>query len=563
MPQKIIGIDIGSFSVKVAVIERSFKSFLFTDFFERRIQYNDLLSPEESTAIAIQGIMDDHNLSFDIACCGFPAQRVTSRLLTFPFNKSSRISQAVQFELESFIPFGIDDVVVDYSIVWQAKESSRVIVVYIQKKDLVRELTMLDTVGVDPRVICVEGVDLVTMMNIGIVPPDRAYALIDVGHEKTVITICNERKISYLRAVSFGGKSVTNAIAARLSVPYEEAEKMKIDMGRLSLAGDEEHADDITKEVSAAVASVADDLLLHIRQTFFSYRESEGRQVEGIYLFGGTSRLPGIDRYMSDTLKQNVTFLNCTDFHFSQIDRTHAHRHIIPQALAIALRGATGGGTNINMRRGEFAFKGDVEQLGGNVKRIGIVICLIAFLALINFSARYYSVKRQIDKMKDDVVALVHQALPGTPERLLSTPKAAIALIKSKETELDEKMTGLDTIAGGSPLNVMKDISAAVPPKDQLMLEVISLDIGDNRISMGGVVGDFKAVDTLKQALEKSGKFINITTGDVGKGVKGEVKFKLSMDAATQTAGETVKAPEEKDAAVKKEPDAAESKSKE
>ena len=265
MPHRILGIDVGSYSVKVALIERTFKSFAFTEFYERKIQYNELLSPEESAAIAIQGLVDDHNLSWDTACAGFPAQRVTSRLLTFPFGSAKKIDQTVQFEIESYMPFPVDDVVVDYVVVWSTKDASRVMVVYVQKKDLVRELTMLGTVGVDPRFVCVEGIDQVGLVNLGMVPPEGAYAIIDAGHEKCTVTICRGRKLGYTRAISLAGRAITGAIAARLSVPPDEAERMKIEMGHLPLPGEEEAADELTREVTAAIKGVVDEFLLHLR----------------------------------------------------------------------------------------------------------------------------------------------------------------------------------------------------------------------------------------------------------------------------------------------------------
>lgn len=558
MPHRVIGIDVGSYSVKVALIERSFRSFAFTEFYERRIQYNELLSPEESVAIAIQGLVDDHNLAWDAACVGYPAQRVTSRLLTFPFGSAKKIDQTVQFEIESYIPFPVDEVVVDYVVVWSTKDASRVMVVYVQKKDLVRELTMLGTVNVDPRYVCVEGIDQVNLVNMGMVPPEGAYAILDAGHEKTTITICRGRRLGYTRAVSLAGRAITAAIAARLGVPPDEAERMKIEMGHLPLAGEEEAADPITREVTAAIKGVMDEFLLHLRQTFFTFHETEDVPVEGVYLCGGTSRMPGFDRYLSDALKLNVTYLNCSDFHFTRLDRADAHRHVIPQALALALRGTAGGSPGVNLRSGEFAFKGDVEQFGGSVRKVGIVAGLIVLLALINFSAKYYSVSRQIDLMRGEVAQLVQQAIPGTPARAVATPKAAVGLIRSRETDIADRIAQLRTAMGVSPLDLLKDISAAVPPRTELRLEVVDLNIAGDRVTLSGVVDDFKAVDTVKAAFEKNPLFTNISSGDVAKGVKGEVKFKLSMELAQAkeeaAAAAAKEAPAAKPAAKSKSP---------
>ena len=529
MPHRIVGIDVGSYAVKVAVIDRSFRSFAFTEFYERRIQYNELLSPEESTAIALQGLVDDYNLRWDSVCVGFPAQKVTSRLLTFPFSSLKKIDQTVHFEIESFVPFEIDQIVLDYAMAWQTKEASRVMVVYVQKGELVKELTMFSTVDVDPRYVSVEGVDQIGLVNLGMVPPEGAYAIIDLGHAKCTVTIGRGKQLGYTRAISLAGKSITEAIAAKLSVPYEEAERLKIEMGHLPLAG-EEVMDEISRDVAEATSGVVDEVILHLRQTMFTFNETEGVPVEGIYLCGGTSRLPGLDRYISDALKLNVAFLNCSDFHFTRLDRADAHRHVIPQALALALRAAVGGGPDINMRRGDLAFKGDVEQFGGNVKRISFVIGIIVFLALINFTAKYYSVKRQVDRMGSDVVALVRQALPGVPTRSIRTPKAAISLIMGREQEIDVRREELENILGSSPIDILRDVSMTLPSREELNLEVVNLSISSDRVTIDGLVSDFKAVDTIRQALEKASVFSNVTSGNVRKGVKGEVKFSMSMD---------------------------------
>ena len=476
---------------------------------------------------------------------------MTSRLLTFPFGSLKKIDQTVQFEIESYIPFEVDQVVLDYAIVWQTKEASRVMVIYVQKGELAKQLAMLATVGVDPRYVCIEGVDQVGLINLGMVPPEGAYAVIDIGHAKTTVTICRGRNLAFVRAISLAGKVLTEAIARRkLEVPVDEAERIKIEMGHLPLP-EEEIVDDLSRNVALAVRECVDELLLHLRQTFFTYREAEGASVEGIYLSGGTSRLPGIDRYLSDALKLNVAYLNCTDFHFSKLDRAEAHRHVIPQALSLALKGVAGAGPDINLRRDEFAFKGDVEQFGGSVRRIGIVLGLIIFLALINFTTKYYSVKRQLDKMNSDVVALVKQALPGTPMRGALTPKSAIALVRGKQQEVDDRIGQLETVTKVSPLEILKEISTLMPPRDQLSVEVESLSISGDRATLEGVVGDFKAVDTVKQALEKSSFFSNVTAGNVRKGVKGEIKFSMALEMGQKEAAPKEAVP--KEAAPKKE----------
>jgi Tfp pilus assembly PilM family ATPase len=55
-----------------------------------------------------------------------------------PFGNLKKIEQTVHFEIESYIPFEMEQVVIDYAVVWQTKEASRVMVVYVQKGELAK-----------------------------------------------------------------------------------------------------------------------------------------------------------------------------------------------------------------------------------------------------------------------------------------------------------------------------------------------------------------------------------------------------------------------------------------
>lgn len=534
MPQRILGVDIGSYSVKVAELSRSFKSFEFVAFYERRITESELLSRDESVALAIQGLIDDHNLVWDAICVGFPGQLVSSRLLTFPFGSRKKIDQTIEFEIENFVPFHLDEIVLDYAVLWTSKEASRVMALYTPKGEVAKKLAMLQGVNIDPRHLSVEGVEFTNCVNLGMVPPEGAFSIIDIGHEKTTITIFQGKRLGYVRAVSIAGKAITDAISNRLGVSFDEAEKLKIEMGQIPTS-EAEHIDDLSRDVIFAIRGVIDELLLHIRQTLFSYNDLESIPVEGIYLCGGSSRLQGIDSYFSDFLKINVAFLNCTEFHFSRLEHADAHRHVVPQALALALKEVAGPGLpDVNFRRGEFAFRGDVEQLGGGLRRVAIIIGAIIFLALLNFSINFYTLKQKLGQVQDNAAELVLQALPGTSKKAISTPTGALSVLKGKKVEISERIEKLKAAMGFSPMDMLKEISQLMPPKNEVAIDVEDMSITQDRLTLSGRTNSFETVDKIKMAMEKSEHFKNVTTGNVRKGTKGEIKFDLSVEIKQQ-----------------------------
>lgn len=530
MPQRILGLDVGSYSIKVAELTRGFKSFELIHFYERPVQYNEVLTKEESLTAAIQAVLEDNALEWDEIVAAIPGDRVATRLITMPFGNMRKIDQTVEFEIENYIPFELDEVVFDYHASVIDKNMSKVMVAYTNKGEFVKDLTLLNNAGVDPRIICVEGAELINLMHFGLVPPESSYAIVDIGHSKTTITIGRGKKLILARTIPIAGRHINDAIHERLHIPPDEAAKLKVEAGRISVDG-AEHVDDLTRGINEAIQKVIDELLIHMRQTFFSYRDEEGEAVSGIYLCGGTSRLPGLDQYISYKLRQNVTFLDSIEFHFSRLDRAEVHPSVVAQALSLALRGvAMGGGSGINFRHGEFAYRGSVKKLGGGMRQAGIAAALIIFLGVVYFGVQYCALKKKTARATTDITTLISQALPEVSTKTIRNPSSGVALLKGKKAEVTDKIVKLEDAMGESSLDILREISASLPPRDDLQLDIEDFSMGQGRIRLAGRTTSFEAVDIISNSFEASGKFKNVTKGNVRKGVKGEIKFDLTME---------------------------------
>lgn len=530
MPQRILGLDVGSYSVKVAEVTRSFKSFELVHFYEKPVQYNEVLTKEESLTAAIQAVLEDNALQWDDIVCALTGDRVATRLVTLPFGNMRKIDQTVEFEIEDFIPFALDEVVFDYQANVIDKNLSKVLVTYANKGEFVKYLTLLNNASVDPRAICVEGVELINLMHFGLVPPESSYAMIDIGHSKTTVSIGRGRKLINTRVIPIAGRHINDAIHEKLHLPLDEVARLKVEIGRIS--GDvDPNVDALTRGVNDSIREVIDEMIIHLRQTFFSYRDEEGEAVAGIYLSGGTSRLPGLDQYLSIRLRLNVTFMDCTDFHFSRLDKSDVHPNIIAQALSLALRGVSmGGGAGINFRRGEFAYRGSVKKIGGGLRQLGIAASLIFFLGVLFFSVQFCAYKNRLSKVNEDIATIITQALPDVKKGMITTPQSGVALLKSKKAEVDDKLTKLSDVLGVTSLEILREISEKIPPKTEIKLDVGDFSMTKDRIRLDGSTTSFEAVDKISSVLENSTVFKNVSKGNVRKGVNNEIKFDMNME---------------------------------
>lgn len=545
MAQIILGVDVGSYSVKVAEIIRTFNHFELRHFYERVIPYNDVLTPEESTTSALTGLVEENGLHWDSLITAIPGQNVACREIAMPFGSAKKIDQTIEFELENFLPFPVDEVAYDYYIVRNDKTSSDLLVAYVTKAALGKFLSTMQGGGMDPRRVGVEGAELVNLMHIGMVPPEGSYAMVDIGHSKSTLTICQGKRLIFLRTILIGGRHYTEAIAHALHLPMEEAEKLKIEIGQLPIEGEEPRLDDISKAVVKAMQEVTNELVLQIRQTFFGYHDKNGEIVSGMYLSGGTSRIRGIDRYLSHRLKLNAIFLNCFDFHFCKIGQTEAHPQVLPMALAIALRGvAPAGLPDLNFRHGDFAFKGNVQQLGGGIRRVGIAVGALAALSIAYYGVRSYTLSNSVTQMNKEIKQLVKQAIPTVDEKTITNPTGAARIVSSKQTEMTERLQKLSGLTRRNTLNVLYEISSKLPPRAELPLNVDDLQFMDaGKVRMKGFTNSQESFNKIKAALTSSLLFKNVM-GTAGPGtVKDTVAFDLSFD---------VKPPEGEDKAAEK-----------
>ncbi|MFO1462563.1 MAG: pilus assembly protein PilM [bacterium] len=526
MPQTVLGIDLGSYSVKIAQVERGFGEFKLSHFYEVPLVAEEVLTYEQSASAALTKFFQENSINYDACVVSLPGTLASFRSLTMPFGNIKKIDQTLEFELETLIPFDIEEVLFDYTVLSNSPQESKVLAAYVKEADFKRFLGQIQTSGVDPRYVGVDTIDLSYLSFPGFLPPEGQYALLDLGHQKSNLMILEGNKIKGLRCFSWGGHHITKAIAKALDLPYEKAEAWK--HGKAQVAASSE--DPGLQAVHAAV----EDLQQQIKQTLFAFYESGEKPLEALYLSGGTSRLQGLDTFFSSRLNINVSQLDVLDDAFTELHDREGARHVIPTAFAEALRAVyPNKGAKINFRRGDYAYKKDIEQLGGTLKRVGIVAASVAALAIGYFIIAYMTLSSQVDKMNKGVAKMVKASVPDLPKGGTQGAKQVVTLLDGKISAINEKLKRVEGEGTVSSLELLKMVSAAMPPRDELVVDIDDMNIAPERVRMEGRTVSYEGVDKVKASMEKVKIFKNVQTGNVRKGVRDEIKFSLSFDVVT------------------------------
>ncbi len=80
--QRVIGLDIGSYSIKAVEIVNTFKSYEITNFYENVIPRIDGIGIESLAPSCMEQLFVENNLKADRIVTAMPGQFISSRVLT-------------------------------------------------------------------------------------------------------------------------------------------------------------------------------------------------------------------------------------------------------------------------------------------------------------------------------------------------------------------------------------------------------------------------------------------------------------------------------------------------
>ncbi len=239
MAYLMIGLDRGSCEVKAVVLEKSFRGYEVKGTRMVRVPQDGAAPPTgEAIEAAVAGIVEE----FDPGAVGyvtdFPGRKASTWFVELPFTDQRRIDQTLPFELENYVPFDLDDMVLDYRVIRSESGRSRVLAALAPRGEVGSTLQALKKLKVDPRAIILDGDALAH------VPPgknaDKTLAIVDIGHTQTIVTIRSGGQTDFIRAIPRGGLQVTQAVMRAFGVNYRTAEAMKIRLEPVSPIPDDE-----------------------------------------------------------------------------------------------------------------------------------------------------------------------------------------------------------------------------------------------------------------------------------------------------------------------------------
>ena len=356
MATKIVGLDLGSHSVKLCELVTTLRHFEWVSFDTEPVFSAQGDAPAEflEQARAAKRLLDRRGLTGETTVCALPPGLASSVLLELPFSQKKKIEMILPFQLDEVLPFDVEEVIYDYQVVSQREDgSAKVLASYVKEDRFATFMAAIESVGLDPKIVSLGALSTYNLYDHLVGAEETApIALLDMGHDHSELALFHDGEPVQLRDINCGGGRLTAALADAFQVEPEAAERGKIAEGFVSPPGFDPGLMDPEGQTNATRRSLVNEacreglapLVRELKRSLAAFERAHGTAITKVYITGGGSQLDGLPGYLGNLLRIPVEPLNPLRVEFNRlagIDPAQAPYMAKSLALSIRAHGRT------------------------------------------------------------------------------------------------------------------------------------------------------------------------------------------------------------------------------
>lgn len=312
---KCMGIDIGTYSIKMVELSRKGSRFNLENYGEMKAQsffekpYRlfekntlSLLSVEISKAI--KAILEEAQIDCKCAVFSIPDYSTFFTSFELPQMSGKELSQAVYFEARQHIPLPLSEVVYDWQIISspkQVKEGGKIKIILVAvPKEIINQyqeiaaLSNLEALGFEAEVY---GLMKSLVKDKKAKELKEDLILVDIGAQSTTINIVKGGILEKSHSFDISSNGLIQLLSQSHNVNFQEAEDLIRKYGIIENKGN---------AVKNILSPVIDILLSEIRRISQDFFNNEKGEFQKIVLAGSSALMPGLKDYFSDYFKKET-----------------------------------------------------------------------------------------------------------------------------------------------------------------------------------------------------------------------------------------------------------------
>ena len=310
--QVVVGIDIGSSSIKVVQLEEQKGTLTLTTYGES--QLGPYAQKEVGQSVTLnakqeqEALVDVLRESATVAKNAVFAMPLSSSFVTNTIveaDPKADISALVRVEARKVIPISLSEVTLDWAEMdldedGKSKDGMKreVLIAAIQNSALERFKTLMQFAGL---LVPPTEIECFSAIRSLYTPGDEVMAIIDIGATSTKLYIAKKGLLMRMHRIRVGGTTATNRIASVLNIDFEAAEIKKREI---------QNTDADYSDIKRAHDTSFDRAFKELNQVLQEYELKNETKLTNVYLTGGATLFPGIELLLRDTLNRDVVRTN-------------------------------------------------------------------------------------------------------------------------------------------------------------------------------------------------------------------------------------------------------------
>ncbi|MFH0778492.1 MAG: type IV pilus assembly protein PilM [Candidatus Eisenbacteria bacterium] len=301
-----VGLDLGSSSVKVAEVGEDREGATLTRFGIAELLPEAIVDGEimdrQAVVDAIRNLFETKSIKNKRVATAVSGRAVIVKKILMDRLSEDDAREAIHWEAEQHVPYDVSDVVLDFQILKTdvGPKQMQVLLVAAKREMVNVHSELIREAGLIPELIDVDAFAVQNALEANYdFSPEDVVAFINIGAERTNVSIVRGGVPHFTKDLSLGGHTVAEVLQREHGLSQEEA--------RQALKGETESEYNLAQLVQLA----CDDLIITLDRALAYLRTSnEADKLTKILLSGGGSQLPGLKELLAERFESSADVAN-------------------------------------------------------------------------------------------------------------------------------------------------------------------------------------------------------------------------------------------------------------
>ncbi len=491
---RFVGLDLGRKDVRISLIKRGFRDVQLLQTIRTKPPEFIRNSPD-----SLNNVFREYSLPKGDIAVSISDDPISLRVIKFPFSDPKKIDQVYGYELESISTFDPQDKSHAYHLV-KSEVGSEALVCVFEKEEIGSALGYFNRAGIDPKVLTYTPLAFGALNEV--IEGARPLMLVDLGEEDLSFALFDEDGIKRIRSSTKPIQSFVENLCGYKGVSVDDFGFSR---------------DELAAEGSEHLKSCLAPVISEIKKTLHFFEAELKEKINMILISGVVSQAPGITELFKKEFSRDVKKLFIPDL---GVDNSPLYA----RSYALALYGSAFKSGYLNYRKEEFKYAGSDSELRKVFMTPAILFALLLILLIYNIASRYFELKEEVKSLNGQIAQVARDTFPDV--KVIPKP---VELLESEVAKLKGEINTIQGVEGVStPLEVLKEISGALPASMKLIVNDIKFESG-NKLKIQGVCDSYQEVTEIEDALSKSAIFESVTRDQTGNTFDGKTKFEISL----------------------------------